>query len=265
MRLLEKGRRVAVLAVDPSSSKSGGSILGDKTRMAKLSSDHQALIRPSPSRGALGGVTDRTRETMMVCEAAGFDVIIVETVGVGQSEFVAASMVDFFLLLMLAGAGDQIQGIKKGIVEMADAIAINKADGDNLLRAQEARQAYAKALSIVKPYLPYWSPPVVTCSAHDVQSIDAIWEIVLHYMETLETARELSKKREKQSVDWMLNLLEQGLMERFLGHPKIAAEIPEILKSVQNGATTPTLAATRLLELYAFRPAGARHLGRKTL
>jgi LAO/AO transport system kinase len=250
IRLLEKGFKVAVLAVDPSSSKSGGSILGDKTRMAGLSSDPRAMIRPSPSRGMLGGVSGRTRETMIVFEAAGFDVILVETVGVGQSEYEAASMVDFFLLLMLAGAGDQIQGIKKGIIEMADAIGINKADGENVQKAKKARQAYAKALSLVRPALPYWLPPVVTCSAFDAESLDTLWNIVLEYIEKLKSAGELTKKRERQAVDWMMAMVEQGLLDRFLKHPEVNRLLPEVLKAIDEGQTTPTLAASRLLNEY---------------
>jgi LAO/AO transport system kinase len=248
--LLEKGHKVAVLAVDPSSSKSGGSILGDKTRMGGLSSDQRAMIRPSPSRGMLGGVSGRTRETMIVCEAAGYDVILVETVGVGQSEYEAASMVDFFLLLMLAGAGDQIQGIKKGIIEMADALGINKADGENLQNAQKARQAYEKALGLVRPALPYWRPPVVTCSAFDEASLDAIWNIIQNYIDKLKAAGELTKKREHQAVDWMMAMVEQGLLDKFMQSPDVKRVLPEMLKAIDEGKTTPTLAATRLLNEY---------------
>ena len=183
MVLVEQGRRVAVLAVDPSSIRSGGSILADKTRMERLSADSRAFIRPSPSGGTLGGVARKTRESMLVCEAAGFDVIIVETVGIGQSETTVASMVDFFLVLMLAGAGDELQGIKKGFLEFADALAINKADGDNVERARIARKDYESALHFLRPASPNWSPPVVTCSARERTGIGEIWEIVLKHRE----------------------------------------------------------------------------------
>ena len=188
MVLVEQGRRVAVLAVDPSSIRSGGSILADKTRMERLSADSRAFIRPSPSGGTLGGVARKTRESMLVCEAAGFDVIIVETVGIGQSETTVASMVDFFLVLMLAGAGDELQGIKKGFLEFADALAINKADGDNVERARIARKDYETALHLLRPASPNWSPPVVTCSARERTGIGEIWEIVLKHRELM-TAR----------------------------------------------------------------------------
>src|SRR5210317_1087126 len=183
MSLLSQGHKVAVLAVDPSSQISGGSILGDKTRMEELSRQANAFIRPSPSSGTLGGVARKTRETMLACEAAGFDVIIVETVGVGQSETTVASMVDFFLVLMLAGAGDELQGIKKGILELADAIAINKADGDNVENAKRAVKAYETALSLLNPSSPSWKAPVLTCSALEMIGIEDIWNVVLDHKE----------------------------------------------------------------------------------
>jgi len=182
--LVKKGHRVAVLAVDPSSKRSGGSVLADKTRMEKLAVEERAFIRPSPSGGTLGGVARKTRETMIVCEAAGFDVVIVETVGVGQSETAVASMVDFFLVLMIAGAGDELQGIKKGILELADAVAVNKADGDNIDRAEFARKQYETALHFLAPSSPNWTPPVLTCSALEMIDIDVIWETVLSHHRT---------------------------------------------------------------------------------
>jgi len=199
LQLVRQGHRVAVLAVDPSSSKSGGSIMGDKTRMEKLSLEPNAFIRPSPSGGTLGGVARRTRETIVVCEAAGFDVIIVETVGVGQSETTVASMVDFFLVLMLAGAGDELQGIKKGVLELADAIAINKADGTNIENAKIAKLEYERALSILTPFSKTWSPPVLTCSAVTMKGIDEIWQTILEHRKKIEATGELAEKRSQQS------------------------------------------------------------------
>ena len=190
MMLVQKGHQVAVLAVDPSSSRSGGSILADKTRMERLSTEERAFIRPSPSGGTLGGVARKTRETMLVCEAAGFDVIIVETVGVGQSESTVASMVDFFLVLMLAGAGDELQGIKRGVLELADAIAINKADGDNVEKAEKARKAYETAVHLLTPSSPNWTAPVLTCSALEMTGIDEIWETSLEHGKTLSSTGE---------------------------------------------------------------------------
>jgi LAO/AO transport system kinase len=215
LQLVKQGHRVAVLAVDPSSSKSGGSIMGDKTRMERLSLEQQAFIRPSPSSGTLGGVARRTRETMIVCEAAGFDIIIVETVGVGQSETTVASMVDFFLVLMLAGAGDELQGIKKGVLELADAIAINKADGNNIEHAKKAKIEYEKALNLLTPSSKIWSPPVLTCSAVTLDGIDKIWQTILDHRKKLESSGELADKRRKQALDWMWALVEEGLRDRF--------------------------------------------------
>ena len=208
LQLVDQGHQVAVLAVDPSSSKSGGSIMGDKTRMERLSLEQRAFIRPSPSGGTLGGVARRTRETIVVCEAAGFDVIIVETVGVGQSETTVASMVDFFLVLMLAGAGDELQGIKKGVLELADAIAINKADGNNIENAAKAKIEYEKALNLLTPSSKIWSPPVLTCSALTMDGIDEIWQTILDYKEKLEASGELMAKRKRQALEWLWALVE---------------------------------------------------------
>jgi LAO/AO transport system kinase len=205
--LVKKGHQVAVLAVDPSSKRSGGSVLADKTRMEKLSVEENAFIRPSPSGGTLGGVARKTRETMIICEAAGFDVVIVETVGVGQSETTVASMVDFFLVLMIAGAGDEIQGIKKGILELADAIAVNKADGDNVKKAEVARKQYETAIHYLAPSLPIWTPPVLTCSALEMIGIEEIWQTVLEHREKFMETGELEANRRKQAVDWMWSLV----------------------------------------------------------
>ena len=199
MMLLKDEHRIAVLAVDPSSKKSGGSVMGDKTRMERLSVEETAFIRPSPSGGTLGGVARKTRETMIVCEAAGFDVMVVETVGVGQSETTVASMVDFFLVLMLSGAGDELQGIKKGVLELADAIAITKADGDNIEKAKRARKEYETALHLINPSSSNWSPPVVTCSALKLEGVENIWDIVLNHREKLKSTGVFEENRKNQS------------------------------------------------------------------
>jgi LAO/AO transport system kinase len=247
--LVEKGHRVAVLAVDPSSKRSGGSVLADKTRMEKLAVEEKAFIRPSPSGGTLGGVARKTRETMVVCEAAGFDVVIVETVGVGQSETTVASMVDFFLVLMIAGAGDELQGIKKGILEIADAVAVNKADGDNIEKAEFARKQYETALHFLAPSSPNWTPPVLTCSALEMTDIDVIWETVLKHHRTFTQTGELKANRKKQAVDWMWSLVKEGLKDRFYQHPEVKENLPETIKEVEKGTVASTVAASRLLDL----------------
>jgi len=247
LSLIGQNYKVAVLAVDPSSSRSGGSIMADKTRMERLSLEDRAFIRPSPSGGTLGGVARKTRETMLVCEAAGFDVIIVETVGVGQSETTVASMVDFFLLLMLAGAGDEIQGIKKGILEIADAVAINKAVTNNIQKAPEARQEYEKALNLLRPSSPIWRPPVLTCSAVELTGIDEIWETVLKHRQQLMASDELNQKRKKQAIDWLWSLVEDGLKDRFYQNQGIMTQLPRVLKAVETGEMAPSAAADKLL------------------
>jgi len=248
-QLTNKGHHVAVLAVDPSSKRSGGSVLADKTRMEKLSVTEKAFIRPSPSGGTLGGVARKTRETMLVCEAAGYDVMIVETVGVGQSETTVASMVDFFLLLMIAGAGDELQGIKKGVLEVADAIAVNKADGNNIERAERARKQHENALHYLIPTSPVWTPRVMTCSALEGNNtgIMDIWNMVLTHRERCLSSGVLDRKRKQQSLDWMWSLLEEGLKERFFHHPKIVDRLPGIKRDVENGEISPTAAADELL------------------
>ena len=249
MMLVEKGHQVAVLAVDPSSSRSGGSIMADKTRMERLSTAPGAFIRPSPSGGTLGGVARMTRETLLVCEAAGFDVVIVETVGVGQSETTVASMVDFFLVLMLAGAGDELQGIKKGVLELADAVAVNKADGDNLEKAEKARRSYEMALHLLNPATPTWSPPVLTCSALTLAGVDTLWKTILEYRKRLSATGELEEKRRRQALAWMWSRIEDGLKERFFGNPVINDRLPEIEASVERGDLSPTVGAETLLFL----------------
>jgi LAO/AO transport system kinase len=247
--LVGAGRRVAVLAVDPSSARSGGSVMADKTRMDRLSVEPRAFIRPSPSGGTLGGVARKTRETMLVCEAAGYDVIIVETVGVGQSETTVASMVDFFLVLLLAGAGDELQGIKKGILELADALAINKADGDNLGPAKKAARVLESALSLLQPASPLWTPPVLLCSAREMTGVDAIWKAVLRHREAFSSSRELEGKRRQQAVDWMWSLVDEGLKKRFVHQPEIKKQLPRILREVERGTLAATAAADKLLFL----------------
>ena len=247
MMLIDKGHRVAVLAVDPSSKRSGGSVLADKTRMEKLSVQERAFIRPSPSGGTLGGVARKTRETMIVCEAAGFDVMIVETVGVGQSETTVASMVDFFLVLMIAGAGDELQGIKKGILELADAVAVNKADGSNVDKAELARKQYENALHFLTPASLSWTPPVLSCSALEMIGIDVIWEAVLDHEKKLKNTGELEEKRQKQALDWMWALVEEGLRLRFHKNKEVARQLPKVTRAVKSGQTAPTVAASKLL------------------
>ncbi len=248
--LTQRGHRVAVLAVDPSSSRSGGSILGDKTRMEGLASDPNAFIRPSPSAGTLGGVARATRETMLLCEAAGYDVILVETVGVGQSETVVADMVDVFLVLMLPGAGDELQGLKKGILELADVIAINKADGDNKLRAAQAAREYRSALHIMTPGSPVWSPRVLTMSAATGESLDKLWETLREHHAALDAAGELEAKRCGQRLRWMWSMVEDSLLDALRAHPRVGGVVAEVEAGVSNGTVDPTLAGQRILSAF---------------
>jgi LAO/AO transport system kinase len=243
------GHKVAVLAVDPSSTRTGGSILGDKTRMARLANDPHAFIRPSPSSGTLGGVAAKTRETMLVCEAAGYDVILVETVGVGQSETAVADMTDFFLVLMVAGAGDELQGIKKGIVELADMIAVNKADGDNIPRARAAAGEYKAALHILAPRSPTWSPPVVTYSALTGGGIAELWAQVLSHKEKTTASGELTERRREQQVKWMWTMLEERLSARLRSDPAVRAKLKQAEAQVAAGKLAPTLAVEEIAGL----------------
>jgi LAO/AO transport system kinase len=258
MMLLEKGHRVAVLAVDPSSARSGGSLMADKTRMERLSADRRAFIRPSPSGGTLGGVARKTRETMLVCEAAGYDVIVVETVGVGQSETTVASMVDFFLVLMLAGAGDDLQGMKRGILELADALAINKADGENRARAERARMEYASALHLFPLGPDGWAPPVLTCSALTGEGLPAIWNAVLEHRARQSASGSLARQRQRQSLAWMRELLLEGLHQIIQTTPEIGGRLPALEQAVTEGRTTPFAAARELLELVRGHRHGAQ-------
>jgi LAO/AO transport system kinase len=260
LHLIGLGKRVAVLAVDPSSAVSGGSILGDKTRMSKLATAPEAFIRPSPSAGSFGGVTRRTREALLVCEAAGYDVVLVETVGVGQSEFAVASMVDFFLVLMLAGAGDELQGIKKGILELADALAINKADGENVSPATQAAAQYRSALNLFRHTAGAWEPVVLTVSGLEARGMDAVWKIVTEHRTRATTSGELDRKRREQQRAWLWSMIEEGLRRGFLEREDVARLLPEMERAVAEGRLTPTVAARRLLELVdgSGRPAAAR-------
>jgi LAO/AO transport system kinase len=250
LHLTALGRKVAVLAVDPSSQRSGGSILGDKTRMEELSRDPHAFIRPSPAGDTLGGVARKTRETMLICEAAGFDVIIIETVGVGQSEITVASMVDFFLLLQLPNAGDELQGIKRGVMEIADAIVVNKAEGDNRPRADLARQQCVNALHMLSPKSPHWQVPVLLCSALQREGVDAVWTTIEAFRQAMQASGEFQEKRALQNSDWMWTLLMDDLKETFLRHPRVEALLPQLQESVAAGVTTPGAAARRLMEVF---------------
>lgn len=244
------GKKVAVLAVDPSSSISHGSILGDKTRMEELVKDENAYIRPSASGDSLGGVARKTRETIMLCEACGFDTIIIETVGVGQSETAVHSMVDFFLLLKIAGAGDELQGIKRGIMEMADTIVINKADGDNIAKAKLAKTEFNRALHLFPAKNSGWIPKVTTCSAFEKTGIDKVWEIIAEYFELTKENQYFEQKRKEQNQYWMLETINEQLKNRFYNHPEIIELLEQNKKAVQNNELSPFAAAQILLERY---------------
>src|SRR4029453_3644987 len=237
-----KGHKVCVLAVDPSSTRTGGSILGDKTRMARLSSDPNAFVRPSPSSGTLGGVAAKTRETMLVCEAAGYDVVMVETVGIGQSETAVADMTDCFLVLMLPGAGDELQGLKKAIVELAYMIAVNKADGDNIERARLAAAEYRAALNILTPHSATWSPPVVTYSALAQHGIAELWAQVLSHKAKMTESGELAARRRDQQVKWMWTMLEERLTARLRSDAAVRAKLRQSEAQVAAGKLAPMLA-----------------------
>jgi LAO/AO transport system kinase len=251
LHLLGHGRKLAVLAVDPSSPRSGGSILGDKTRMEDLAKDERAFIRPSPSGGTLGGVARRTREAMLACEAAGFDTIIVETVGVGQSEIAVADMVDMFLLLLAPGGGDELQGIKRGIVEIADAIVVTKRDGEFFNAASQMAADYRAALGLLRPPVAGWTVPVLTCSAVKRTGMEAIWSTVQKHRQTIEASGALGARRAAQAEAWLWNELREGLIERFRAHPEVAAQLDETEAAVRAGRLAPTAAARALLDRFA--------------
>jgi len=246
----EYGENLAVLSIDPSSPISGGSILGDKTRMERLSAEEQAFIRPSPSRGHLGGVARRTRETMLLCEAAGYRNILVETVGVGQSETAVRSMTDFFLLLMLAGAGDELQGMKRGIIEMLDGMAITKADGDNKPRAERARTEYAYALHLFPASADGWMPPVLTCSSITGEGLAEVWRMILDHRQLMENKGILAERRSRQALEWMNELLLIGIEDSFRKDMKVAGRLPQLREEVRRGTVTPFAAGRELLNLY---------------
>lgn len=256
--LTGKSHRVAVLAIDPTSSVSGGSILGDKTRMGALSVDPNAFIRPSPTSGTLGGVTRKTRESILLCEAAGFDVVLVETVGVGQSETIVAGMVDFFLVLMIAGAGDELQGIKRGILEVADMLAINKVDGENRPRAIRAQASYQSALRLMRPDS---VPPVVTCSALEKTGLDELWTLVIGEWNERQGSGELARRRQSQQVQWMWDMVQNGLRRALRSDPELSALIAELEDAVAHGQATPSAAAWRVLERFAERAGDALKRG----
>ena len=244
--LVAAGHKIAVLAVDPSSSRTGGSILGDKTRMARLAAERNAFIRPSPSSGTLGGVAAKTRETMLLCEAAGFDVILVETVGIGQSETAVADMTDFFLVLMLPGAGDELQGIKKGVLELADMIAVNKSEGEGRNRAVRAAGEYRAALHIMQQPSVNWSPPVVLISGLDNIGLDEMWAQVLEHRRRFAASGEGAQKRRDQQVKWMWTLLEDFFRARLRSNPAAKALLPELERQVAEGALSPTVAVDKI-------------------
>jgi LAO/AO transport system kinase len=250
------GENVAVLSVDPSSPISGGSILGDKTRMERLAIEERAFIRPSPSRGHLGGVARRTRETILLCEAAGYRNILVETVGVGQSETAVRSMTDFFLLLMLAGAGDELQGMKRGIIEMLDGMAINKADGDNTRKAERARIEYSSALHLFPASADGWTPSVITCSSLNGDGIAAVWRMVLDHRELLENSGFLNQRRSRQALEWMNELMMLGLEASFRSDRGVASRLPLLQEEVRRGQMTPFAASRELLRIFHAEPVG---------
>lgn len=249
MFLIGRGHKVAVLAVDPSSARTGGSILGDKTRMTRLSAEDNAFIRPSPSSGTLGGVAAKTREAMLLCEAAGFDVVLVETVGIGQSETAVCDMTDFFLALMLPGAGDELQGIKKGLVELADMIAVNKADGDNIKRATTAAAEYKAALHILAPRSEHWQPPVVTYSALTGDGIETLWTKVLDHRRAMQASGDFAARRREQQVKWMWAMLEDKLKARLRADPAVRARVKQTEAAVADGRMTPAVAADAVMAL----------------
>ncbi|BCB90087.1 methylmalonyl Co-A mutase-associated GTPase MeaB [Phytohabitans suffuscus] len=250
-QLTAAGHRVAVLAVDPSSTRTGGSILGDKTRMARLATDPDAFVRPSPTAGTLGGVANATREAIVVVEAAGYDTVIVETVGVGQSETTVAEMVDTFLLLALARTGDQLQGIKKGVLEIADVIAVNKADGPHATDARRAARELAGALRLLRGSDQGWQAPVVTCSALEETGIDEVWRHLVRHQDALAASGGLAERRSRQQIGWVWATVRRGLLDRLATHPEVAALAPVVERQVRDGQLTPAAAADRILAAFA--------------
>ena len=250
LHLLAQQHRVAVLAVDPSSPVSGGSILGDKTRMDRLAQDERAFIRPSPSGGSLGGVAQRTREAMLVCEAAGYDVVLVETVGIGQSEIAVHSMVDFFLVLVQPGAGDELQGLKKGVLELADALVVTKADGEQRASAERARAEHARALELLRAPSPSWRPRVLIASGSTGEGIPELWAMIEEHAAAVSASGEREARRREQARAWMWSLVDQGLRDAFRSHPEVARRVPALEREVEASRTTPAAAARLLLETF---------------
>ncbi|OBB34392.1 ATPase/protein kinase [Mycolicibacterium peregrinum] len=248
MYLIEAGHRVAVLAVDPSSTRTGGSILGDKTRMAKLAVHPDAYIRPSPTSGTLGGVAKATRETIVLLEAAGYDVILVETVGVGQSEVTVSNMVDTFVFLTLARTGDQLQGIKKGVLELADVIVVNKADGEHAIEAKAAARELTGAIRLIYPRETLWRPPVLTMSAIEGHGLTELWETVLEHRQVLTEAGEFEARRRAQQVDWTWSMVRDTVLDRVMSHPGVRGIRDEVERRVREGELTPALAAQEILD-----------------
>ncbi|BEU87926.1 methylmalonyl Co-A mutase-associated GTPase MeaB [Selenomonas sp. TAMA-11512] len=257
--LCDMGHRVAVLTVDPTSSVTRGSILGDKTRMGSLSRRAEAFIRPSPAGGTLGGVARKSRETMLLCEAAGYDVIIIETVGVGQSETTVRSMVDFFLLVVLTGAGDDLQGIKKGIMELADAIVVNKADGDNLLKAKIARGEYERMIEFIRPATPGWQTHAYLASAIKKTGLKELWQVIQYFQQVTMRKGSFQKRRESQLLDWMHSMIDEHLHNIFFDDPVITGRMPEIKQAVISGTISPTQGVAELVRLFDVERAVSRH------
>jgi LAO/AO transport system kinase len=254
LQLLELDKRIAVLAVDPSSPVTGGSILGDKTRMERLSSSEDVFIRPSPSGGSLGGVAHRTREVMLICEAAGYEVVLIETVGIGQSEVTVASMVDFFLVLLLPAGGDELQGIKRGVMELADALVVNKADGPTRQVAERTRLEYGAALHLLRPASQAWQPRALLASAHSGEGISEVWEAIEEHDRLFRESGELASRRRDQARDWMWSLALQGLRDALEHHPGVARLAPSLEQSVRNLEATPAAAARQLLATFLGKP-----------
>ena len=254
LHLVEQGHKVAVLAVDPSSSVTGGSILGDKTRMEKLSQQENCFIRPSPSGGTLGGVTRKSRETMLVCEAAGYDVILIETVGVGQSEITVRSMVDFFLLVMISGAGDELQGIKKGVIEIADALLVNKADGANKIKAKAACAEYGMALKYLAPATKGWNTPAMTCSAITGDGVPDVWRMIRDFQEHTIASGVFAHRRKEQAMAWVFSMIEDYLKETFYRNGDVRRLLTSLEGQVLDGSVLPTTAAEELLKAFYRSP-----------
>ncbi len=254
LHLVHQGHKVAVLAVDPSSSVTGGSILGDKTRMEKLSQQENCFIRPSPSGGTLGGVTRKSRETILVCEAAGYDVILIETVGVGQSEITVRSMVDFFLLVMISGAGDELQGIKKGVIEIADALLVNKADGANKIKAQVACAEYAMALKYLTPATRGWETRALTCSAITGEGVSEVWDMIREFREITGESGMFAQRRKEQAMAWVYSMIEDYLRETFYRNGDVRGLLSSLEGKVLDGSVLPTTAAEELLKVFYRSP-----------